>query len=210
MTTFRLLALLASARAAAAATLLAAASPPSPASGAAWTAPSAFTCWDPATRHLCLPSWDIGNGNATFDLVCTPPKGASLQWCGVGFNIQYPSPTRWGMAPSEIIMLVPHPDGSVSLEDRVAAAAGLPPCFARQLTTLTSFHLDAKTGALSASFTRPVFLSPELLAAGYTNLNRTVPTVAAAGWSHAQVADVCDTTLAYHDIQFNNVSIAFL
>lgn len=181
-------------------------SPPSP----AWTAPSDFTCWDPSTRHLCLPSWSIGHGNATFDLVCTPPKGTVLQWCGIGFNTIYPSPSRWGMAPSEIIMLVPHPDGSVSLEDRVAAAPGLPPCFAQQLTTLNSFHIDAKTGALTAKFTRPVFLSDMLLAAGYTDLNRTVPTVAAAGWSHAQVAGVCDTTLAYHDIQFNNVSIAFI
>jgi hypothetical protein len=42
------------------------------------------------------------------------------------------------------------------------------------------------------------------------NLIHTVLTVAAAGWSHAQVAGVCDTTLAYHDIQFNNASIAFL
>ena len=107
-------------------------------------------------------------------------------------------------------MLVPHPDGSVSLEDRVAAAPGLPPCFKRQLSWLQSYHLDATTGALSAHFSRPVFLPQDMLALGYTNLNRTVPTVAAAGWSHAQVADVCDTTLAYHDVQFNNVSIAFI
>jgi hypothetical protein len=183
-----------------------AAAPPS----AVWTAPSAFTCWDPSTRHICLPDWTIGHGNASFSLVCTPPKGSKLQWCGIGFNTVYPSPRAWGMAPSEIIMLVPHPDGSVSLEDRAAAAPGLPPCFKKQLTTLTSAHVDPASGALSARFSRPVFLTQELLDLGYTNLNRTVPTVAAAGWSHAQVAGVCDTTLAYHDIQYNNASIAFL
>jgi hypothetical protein len=177
---------------------------------AVWTAPSAFTCWDPSTRHICLPDWQIGHGNVSFSLVCTPPKGAKLQWCGIGFNTVYPSPRAWGMAPSEIIMLVPHPDGSVSLEDRAAAAPGLPPCFKKQLTTLTSAHVDPASGTLSAHFSRPVFLLQELLDLGYTNLNRTVPTVAAAGWSHAQVADVCDTTLAYHDIQYNNASIAFL
>lgn len=183
----------------------------SAAASAVWSAPSASTCWDPSTRHLCLPSWSIGRGNATFEVVCTPPAGAALQWCGVGFNTVFPSPRAWGMAPSEIVMLVVHPDGSVSLEDRLAAAPGLPPCFAQQLTTLRSFRLDAATGALTASFTRPVFLPEALLDAGYTDLNRTVPTVAAAGWSHAQVADVCDTKgLAYHDVQFNNVSIAFI
>lgn len=189
---------------------LALSAPASAVSAAVWSAPSDFTCWDPSTRHLCLPSWSIGRGNVTFDIVCTPPAGSKLQWCGVGFNTVYPSPRAWGMAPSEIVMLVPHPDGSVSLEDRTATAAGLPPCFAQQLTTLRSYKLDAKSGQLTASFTRPVFLPEALLDAGYTDLNRTVPTVAAAGWSHAQVAGRCDTTLAYHDIQFNNVSIAFM
>jgi hypothetical protein len=180
------------------------------ASSPPWTAPSDFTCWDPSTRHLCLPSWTVGGGNASFTLVCTPPPGSKLQWCGLGFNTVIPSPDRWGMGLAEIIMLVAHADGTVSLEDRQAKTPGLPPCFSQQLSTLRSYSFNAKSGALTASFTRPVFLPQELIAAGYTQLNRTVPTIAAAGWSAAQVSDVCDTTLAYHDTQFNNVSIAFM
>ena len=177
-----------------------------------WTpsTPDDFSCWDPGSRHLRLPSWAISNGNATFTLVCTPPPGKALQWCGVGFNTLNPSPARWGMGLAEVIMLVVKADGTVSLEDRQAKTPGLPPCFAQQLTALKSYRVDAKSGALTATFSRPVFLPDALVAAGYTQLNRTVPTIAAAGWSSAQVGDVCDTTLAYPDVQFNNVSIAFM
>ena len=148
-------------------------------SGAVWTAPSDFTCWDASTKHICLPAWQIGRGNATFTVVCTPPKGATLQWCGIGFNTVYPSPARWGMAQSEVIMLVARSDGSVSLEDRAAPQPGVPACFDRQATTLLSASVDGATGALTAHFTRPVFLSDELLSLGYTDLNRTVPTIPA-------------------------------
>jgi hypothetical protein len=169
-------------------------------------------CWDEIGngKQLCLTNWEIANGNATFTLNCIPDAGDDLQWCGFGFNTQYPSPTRWGMAPSEIIMVKILTSGSIVLEDRTAPVAQLPPCFKKQLTTLIKATVNADK-SVTATFTRPVFLTQEFLDLGYTNLNRTVPMVAAMNSGNPRFStQFCDNGINYHTYQDNSKTIAFL
>jgi hypothetical protein len=169
-------------------------------------------CWSEIGngKQLCLDNWEIGNGNATFTLTCVPDAGDDLQWCGIGFNIQYPAPTRWGMAPSEIIMLKVLTSGKIVLEDRTAPVAQLPPCFKKQLTTLIKATLN-NDKSVTATFTRPVFLTDDFLALGYTNLNRTVPMVAAMNTGNPRFSTAyCDDAINYHTYQDNSLAIAFL
>lgn len=170
------------------------------------------TCWPEigTGTQLCLDSWEIANGNATFTLTCVPNAGDDLQWCGIGFNIQYPSPQRWGMAPSEIILLKVLTSGKIVLEDRTAPVAQLPPCFKKQLTTLIKATLN-NDKSVTATFTRPVFVTAEFLSLGYTNLNRTVPMVAAMNSGNPRFSTAfCDDAINYHSDQDNSVSVAFL
>ena len=171
---------------------------------------SEAVCWDPTTKFLCLDSWEIDSGNlAKFSFTCAPPAGKTLQWCAFGFNSVIPSPAKWGMAPAEVFMFVVQANGVVLLEDRVVVKPGVPACMPTGLSSLVSASVDA-AGVLTASFTRPAILTNEQTALGYTSLNRTVPTIAALGYTKAQVTGACNMNLAYHDKQYNNRSIAFL
>lgn len=172
--------------------------------------PAAGGCWDPGSRHVCLDSWEIADKNATFAVSCDPGSGApALSWCAFGFNIQIPSPRAWGMAPSEIVFLSVLSSGKVVVEDRTAPTASKPACFSQQLTYLVSGSVDAG-GVLRATVTRPVFLDASLLALGYTDLNRTVPTVAAYQAGADRQATSCSSSINYHTNQWSNRTIAFL
>jgi len=172
--------------------------------------PAAGGCWDPGSRHLCLDAWQIADKNATFDVTCDPGAGGpALAWCAFGFNVQIPSPRVWGMAPSEIIFLSVLSSGEVVVEDRVAPTAAKPACFSRQLTYLVKGAVDA-SGVLRATVTRPVFLDASLLALGYTDLNRTVPTVAAYNSGSDRQTVSCSSSINYHTNQWSNRTIAFL
>ena len=168
-------------------------------------------CFDPTTRHVCV-SWTQapgGAGNVTFTIECE--ADGQLQWCGVGFNNVIPTPLTWRMNPSEAIVLQMMADGTtVALEDRFARIADMPSCFERQVTQLLSFERRGSRG-LTATFTRPALLSADLLALGYTNLNRTRPAIAAISSSDVKQDVVCsDEIMEVHDFMWNNTTLAFV
>jgi hypothetical protein len=98
---------------------------------------------------------------------------------------------------------------SVVVTDRVATSVKMPACLPKQATRLLNASLSDRTGMLTAFFARAAELSPALLQQGYTNLNRTLPLVAAISNGGANPAGGCGSTFAPHDNEWRNETIDF-
>jgi hypothetical protein len=180
--------------------------------------------YGPENNPICL-AWELVGADFVFKIICTPDSfpSLSLSWCAVGFSTRFApgSPTpplgSWGMAPSDVVHLAlvqPAPgSGSaapgVVLTDRIITAVSLPPCAPTQVTRLLNATVDANTGELTAFFARPAKLPQSIIAQGYTNLNRTLPLVAAISNGGPLAAGGCGATFAPHDNEWRNETINF-
>jgi len=190
------------------------AAPPTPAPPAqSFCFPRAY---GPEANPICL-TWTRDGADFVFGIVCTPDSFPflSLSWCAIGFSTATPPsdpmpPFAPSMFPSEIVHLqiVNASAGgggggggelSVVLTDRVAVAVSLPGCAATQRTRLLNASVDADTGELSAFFARRAELPRAALAEGYTQLNRTLPVIAAISNGGALAAGGCAASFAPHD-----------
>ena len=181
---------------------------PAPALAQSFCFPRAY---GPEANPICL-SWTRDGADFVFGIVCTPDSFPflSLSWCAIGFSTATPPsdpmpPFAPSMFPSEIIhlQLVNASAGggelAVVLTDRVAVAVSLPGCAATQRTRLLNASVDADTGELSAFFARRAELPLAALAEGYTQLNRTLPVIAAISNGGALAAGGCAASFAPHD-----------
>ena len=181
---------------------------PAPALAQSFCFPRAY---GPEANPICL-SWTRDGADFVFGVVCTPDSFPflSLSWCAIGFSTATPPsdpmpPFAPSMFPSEIIhlQLVNASAGggelAVVLTDRVAVAVSLPGCAATQRTRLLNASVDADTGELSAYFARRAELPLAALAEGYTQLNRTLPVIAAISNGGALAAGGCAASFAPHD-----------
>lgn len=91
----------------------------------------------------------------------------------------------------------------VQLTDRSATGSKLPPCMPTQVTHLLNASVDDE-GFLSAFFTRPAILSDALLDQGYTNLNRSVATIAAISNQGTLPVAGCSSNIPPHDNEWWN------
>jgi hypothetical protein len=183
--------------------------PPPPPPTQSFCFPRAY---GPESNPICL-SWTRDGADFVFGIVCTPDSFPflSLSWCAIGFSTATPPsdpmpPFAPSMFPSEIVhlQLVNASAGggeqlSVVLTDRVAVAVSLPGCAATQHTRLLNASVDADTGELSAFFARRAELPRAALAEGYTQLNRTLPVIAAISNGGALAAGGCAASFAPHD-----------
>jgi hypothetical protein len=161
----------------------------------------------PVNNPICI-SWLKEGKNYTFQLICSPDPDFSLQWCGIGFSTLFPKPLYWRMFPSEIIMLqLVNENGKnkTVLTDRYATSSTLPPCMKRQITQLINSTVDYY-GYLTAYFTRPAILDKVDLQEGYTNLNRTVPMIAAISNGGRLNLSGCEANLQPHDNEWWNTT----
>ena len=181
---------------------------PAPALAQSFCFPRAY---GPEANPICL-SWTRDGADFVFGVVCTPDSFPflSLSWCAIGFSTATPPsdpmpPFAPSMFPSEIIhlQLVNASAGggelAVVLTDRVAVAVSLPGCAATQRTRLLNASVDADTGELSAFFARRAELPLAALAEGFTQLNRTLPVIAAISNGGALAAGGCAASFAPHD-----------
>jgi len=159
----------------------------------------------PINNPICI-SWWKEKSNFTFQIICSPDNGFSLQWCAIGFSTLVPKPSYWRMFPSEVIMLqLVNVNGKnhTELTDRFASASKLPSCMKNQVTHLINATVDYY-GYLTAYFTRPAILSEKDLSMGFTNFNRTVPLIAAISNGGRLGVNGCAANLQPHDNEWWN------
>ena len=179
--------------------------------------------YGPEANPICLAWWRDG-ADVLFQLQCVPdafPEFA-LGWCAVGFSTAsppwapVPQPGSWGMWPAEVIHLqvqVISPTSASSapavvLTDRLTTGVRLPACAGAQVTRLINASLDASSGMLTAFFARAAQLPTASLALGLTNLNRTLPLVAAISNSGAARGG-CSEVFPPHDNEWRNETADF-
>jgi hypothetical protein len=185
--------------------------------------------YGPENNPICMSWWREG-ADVVFALQCVPDSFPyiTLGWCAVGFStasppgVPVPQPGSWGMWPADVIhlqvqVLVPPPPpalaasapAAVVLTDRPTTGVRLPACAAAQPTRLLNASLDSSSGVLTAYFARAAELPPELLALGFTNLNRTLPLVAAISNSGAARGG-CGAVFPPHDNEWRNETASFV
>jgi hypothetical protein len=177
--------------------------------------------YGPEANPICL-SWTRVGADFVFGIVCTPDSFPflSLSWCAVGFSTArapgepVPRLGNWTMFPSEIVHLqvVNASDSgalSVELTDRMAVAVSMPACARTQRTRLLNYSVNVDNGELSAFFARAAELPDAALREGYTNLNRTLPIVAAISNGGANAAGGCSASFQCHDNEWRNETIDF-
>lgn len=181
--------------------------------------------YGPEANPICLAWWRV-KADFVFRIICTPDSFPflSLSWCAVGFSTRFApgSPTpplgSWGMVPADVVHLAlvqpAAPGGAgaapgVVLTDRIIVAVSLPACAPTQVTRLLNATVDATTGELTAFFARPAQLPGALIAMGFTNLNRTLPLVAAISNGGPLAAGGCGSAFEPHDNEWRNETINF-
>lgn len=167
---------------------------------------------------ICL-SWERQGPEVLFAVNCTPDSYPefSLGWCAFGVSTATPAgsplPSTWGMWPAEVfhLQVTLGSPPTVVLTDRLTTGVRMPACMPTQESRLLNATVDAKTGVLTAFFTRKAHMSQKLLAEGYTSLNRTLPLIAAISnneYPHSPIAG-CEGSFPPHDNQWNNQTAAF-
>lgn len=186
-----------------------------------------------AARSLCFPraygpennpicvSWSPVSGDVLFKVQCVPDSFPefSLSWCAIGFSTAappdapVPQPGSWGMWPAEVVHLqvLNASSGTLSvvLTDRMTTGVKLPACAPAQATRLVNASVDSGSGVLTAFFVRAARLSSTLLSQGYTDLNRTLPLVAAISNAGPQNMSGCDSIFPCHDNEWRNETADF-
>lgn len=155
---------------------------------------------------LCFSFERVG-ADYLFAMNCTPDAFPefSVGWCALGLSTLSPMPASWGMWPAEVfhLQVARGADNatSVVLTDRLTTGVRLPACMPTQEARLLNATVDAATGVLTAFFTRKATLPPIRLAEGYTNLNRTLPIIAAISNNQGPATPPagCDGTFPPHD-----------
>lgn len=153
--------------------------------------------------QICA-QWTSSANQTTFTLTCNPDGsslGNYLNWCAIAAN-----PTQQKMIPAEVWMLLPDSYGNVRVENRLNVIHSIPNCAQTQVLQVlnSSVTVNPSTGAqvLQASWTRPRFLDPTLIAAGHVNLaggansGYLIAAAAQANYSNYQVCD--NTTVQFH------------
>ena len=148
-------------------------------------------------------TWSVAAGNITWSVQCNPQNITTpppISWCAIGINTLG---TGTGMGPAEAFWLGVDPSGNArAVEDRIIVAAAQPACASTQLTwTSASSYVN---NVLSATFTRPLTVSPALGALGYVSIpNYPISVIAAIGTGPNGTA--CSMTAAEHYGAFHNI-----
>jgi hypothetical protein len=167
--------------------------------------------YGPIDNPICL-TWQPEADDFVFEIVCKPDSfpELALNWCAVGFStasspvLPPPRPGTWGMWPAEVVNLQLLTGGGVVLTDRMTTGVRLPECAPSQATRLLNASVNPSSGVLTAFFARAAVLSEALLKQGYSNLNRTMPFVAAISNQGPQAQGGCGEVFPPHDNEWRN------
>lgn len=114
------------------------------------------------------------------------------------------------MVPVDAVWLAVDTTGkALPVEDRNISAIGQPACFPAPLTTTLSSSYDSNSGALSATYTRTLAVTPAQAALGYAAIPNALVQVVAAVGGGPRPAGPCAMTQQQHYGAFGDVSINF-
>ena len=158
-----------------------------------------------------VAKWSVAKKNITIQMTCNPNlvKAGPLAWCAFGIN----TANTLAMGPAMVWWIAVSAAGvPLGVEDRVIVKVAEPACVSTQMTHLLGSHYDAKTGVLSANFTRRLNTTAQEKELGYPAItDEEVSLVGAAGGNPApRPPALCSMQNAEHYGSYNGFKVNFL